>query len=437
MAGRLVNALKKALKIYRQYGFFALLARAKKKIHNKMKLSLKAESADVMEIIKQRNHDPDPILNIKVNREKTRLNVVTDSINSDSLFGGVATALILATIFAEKNSMDLRIITRTARINPLQYFNLIKMYRISRPSNVEFYSDFDRHAGDLYYKLEISKKDIFLATSWWSAAALSKMQLEKRFFYLVQEVEPFFYPQGDDRLLCEQTLQNSEIDFIINTKLLFDYFKSNKYSGIAENGCFFEPAFPGHIFCAGEYSHKKKDKYTLFFYSRPNNPRNLYRTGLEYLNEALTAGVIDGEKWEIVLAGDDVRIFIFSNGKKPVLKGRLTWQEYSRLASETDLAFSLMYTPHPSYPPLDMAASGAVVLTNTYLNKQGLEAYSDNIITADLNSDAMLEGFRKAISLAQSPEKRKLNYLNNCLKRSWEDALEPVFVFMKSRLKKE
>lgn len=444
MFGRMKYLLAKAMRVWRDEGLASVIVKTKNKI--KAKTSTPAfplpnngemqhtfRSVNVKELLQQRWHNVRPIAHIKINRESYRLNLVTDSLNGDSLFGGVATSLIVATLYAKKNNMDLRIITRNAENNPKNFFRFLDQYKISYPQKVEFFSDFAVNASSNKLKLEVSEQDIFLATSWWSADAISKTNLRKRFFYILQEVEPFFYPHGDDRLLCEQTLANPNIDFIVNSKLLFDYYKENHYTNVTENGCYFEPAFPEHLFTAKENTFTKKEKYTLFFYGRPNNLRNLFFTGLEYLDEALNANILDKEKWNIVLAGADTPPFVFTNGQKPIVKGRMSWQEYSNLTSNVDLAFCLMCTPHPSYPPLDMAASGAVVVTNTFANKQELY-YSDNIISADLGLKSMLAGFEKAVELVQNNERRKENYENDKITRSWESTLTATFEFINNKL---
>lgn len=436
--------LAKAVRVWQDEGFASVIAKTKNKIIAKtsgptfqvpshVEIPHTFRTVSVKELLEQRWKNVRPIAHIKINRETDRLNLVTDSLNADSLFGGVATSLILATLYAKNNNMDLRIITRNTENNPKNFFRFLEQYKISPPQKVEFFSDFDATASSSKLKLEVSEQDIFLATSWWSADAISKTNLRKRFFYILQEVEPFFYPHGDDRLLCEATLANPNIDFIVNSKLLFDYYKDNHYTNITENGCYFEPAFPEHLFTAKEDTFTKKEKYTLFFYGRPNNLRNLFFTGLEYLDEALNSNILDKDKWNIVLAGADTPPFFFTNGQKPTVKGRMSWQEYSNLTSNVDLAFCLMCTPHPSYPPLDMAASGAVVLTNTFANKQKLY-YSENIIATDLDLKSMLAGFEKAVELVQDNEQRKANYENDKITRSWESALTSTFEFINNKL---
>jgi hypothetical protein len=93
-----------------------------------------------------------------------------------------------------------------------------------------------------------------------------------------------------------------------------------------------------------------------------------------------------------------------------------------------DVGLSLMYTPHPSYPPLDLAASGAVVVTNKFANKTDLSQYSSNIICAELELGALVEAVRDGISLAENTELRRRNFLANGLGVDWEKSFEETLV---------
>jgi O-antigen biosynthesis protein len=113
---------------------------------------------------------------------------------------------------------------------------------------------------------------------------------------------------------------------------------------------------------------------------------------------------------------------VFDGGFVPEKFENLTWAEYSELVGTVDVALSLMSTPHPSYPPLDLAASGAVVVTNRFGNKTDLSRYSPNLICADLERDALVDALRSAVRLASNPELREKNYRNNGLLGGWEEA---------------
>ena len=105
----------------------------------------------------------------------------------------------------------------------------------------EYYSDYDRDEdGRKATKLSVSSEDIFFATSWWSAKAIEKTSLRKRFYYIIQEVETFFYPHGVEHLLCSQVMHDPNIDFIVNSHYLWEYFKKSE-PNIVEHGVYFEP----------------------------------------------------------------------------------------------------------------------------------------------------------------------------------------------------
>lgn len=386
----------------------------------------------VEQLLNQKFRNLQPIPNIVIESDSAKFNLVTDSIDSNSLLGGVATAIIIATEFCRYCNIPLRIITRNAASNPENYKNILKISGIAPFENVEFYSDHTRDInGNTTYKLEVSSKDVFFATSWWSAVAIQKTSIRNRFFYIIQEVETFFYPHGDEHYLCSELMENKNIDFIINSKYLYQYYKQNNYHNIVNNGVFFSPAFPQGMYKPGKFVEKKK--YKMFFYARPNNPRNMFYYGVDLLNYCITTGVVDTEQWDIYCAGQDIPEIKFSNGYKAINLGLMSWTKYGEFLSEVDVAVSLMYTPHPSYPPYDVACSGGVVLTNTCLNKVDFDECK-NIILVDLDKDEFASGLRNALALAQDMPRRKANYENSTIPRSWDDNLDNVMNFMKEKL---
>jgi O-antigen biosynthesis protein len=379
------------------------------------------------------SHTTDPIQILFSEANTLRLNLVTDSIGADTLFGGVATALILANEFAKKNNCELRIITRNSVAQPEQFYNLLDLNGLKPAKKVTFYNDVLRNSQQFVYKLEVGINDVFLATSWWSAKAISETNIRERFFYLIQEVETFFYPYGIDHFLATQIFESKHIDFIVNSKYLFRYFeKHNK--NIADNGIYFEPAFSNEVFYPQKNrSDNSTPKHKLFFYARPNHPRNLYSYGLNILNSAITLGIIDTNQWEIIFAGQDTPKVIFDNGYHPIQLNRLSFAEYAVFIRGCDLAFSLMYTPHPSYPPLDFAASGGVVLTNTFECKEEMNE-SSNIILSTLDEKTMFSKLSQAIQLSLNYEQRSANFESNKIERDWAKTLQSVIDYMEARI---
>ena len=355
------------------------------------------------------------------NTNKTRISLITDSINKGSLYGGVGTAIILASLMANEKNSPLRIITRTEKAIQDNLEKMLNIYGIQLKHEPEFVfaSNTKNNA------IDILPDELFITTSWWTTLSTMQSVPINSIIYLLQEDERMFYPYGDDHLRCTNILKNKQIKFFINTQLLYNYFISEGFTNIAENGTWFEPAFPKQIYYRREkYNANKK---ILMFYARPDHARNLFYFGIELIEKAIRLGIINLSIWNIVLVGKNIPDFYFFNQYKPHTLENLGWSEYAELIGKVDLGLSLMYTPHPSYPPLDLAASGAVVVTNTFANKEALHLYSPNIISASLEHDALLEALEKGIRLASNKEKRENNHAANTLLSDWSQSFNLLF----------
>lgn len=350
-----------------------------------------------------------------------RISIVTDSINAGSLFGGVATAIIMATLLAEERGARLRVITRTERAQPANLAHVLEIYGIRLTHEVEFaFAPFY----DRRYELDVLGDELFVTTSWWTTAATMASVPHDAIVYLLQEDERMFYPHGDDHLRCSQILRSRGIRFVVNTRLLFDHLVADGLDNIKEKGVWFEPAFPKAVFHPRD--RNGSGKLALMFYARPNNLRNLFYFGIDLIDEAITRGIIDLSRWDILLVGKDIPDVVFSGNYIPGKRENLKWADYVDLVGRMDLGLGLMYTPHPSYPPLDLAASGAVVVTNRFGNKQDLGNYSRNIICGDLERESMLAALEEGIRLAADTVRRSGNYRASALGPNWKDAFLEV-----------
>lgn len=350
-----------------------------------------------------------------------RVNIITDSINSGSLYGGVGTAIILASLLAEARNARLRIITRTEQGLASNLAHVLETYGIHLPHEVEFvFAPF----WDNQYEIDIGGDECFITTSWWTTAATMKSISHNDIIYLLQEDERMFYPYGDERLRCSQVLQNKEIHFVLNTKLMYEHLVADGLENIAERGSWFEPAFPKDVFFPRRQD--QGGKRIFMFYARPNNLRNLFYFGLELIDEAIKRGILDPVKWDIRMVGKDIPELIFADTCVPTRSENLQWAEYAELVGNVDLGLCLMYTPHPSYPPLDLAASGAVVVTNRFGRKRDLTNYSKNIVCGDLDLESMLVALAEGIRLAEDTEERRGNYNVSGLGSDWRAAFSGV-----------
>jgi hypothetical protein len=350
-----------------------------------------------------------------------RLTLVTDSISAGSLFGGVGTAVILSTLLARRLDMPLRVVTRSVPPEARNFATVLRAHGLAYDGSVEFVFS-GRDGGGT--PLPVGANDLLLTTSWWTTSAARRLVPPERILYLLQEDERMFYPSGDEQLRCQEVMLDEKLRFIINTNALLDHLRSQGMRGVAANGMAFEPAFPKAIYHRA--ARETKGRRRFFFYARPNHPRNLFLRGLEVVAAAIERGVLREDEWDFHFVGSDLPPIVLPGGIRPHVSQNLAWEDYAALVRSVDVGLSLMNTPHPSYPPLDLAASGAVVVTNSYGPKVSLERYSRNIICTEPSVDALVEGLSRAVVLAKDEPRREANYREGMIGRDWEAAFAPV-----------
>jgi hypothetical protein len=297
-----------------------------------------------------------------------RINLITDSISSGSLFGGVATAAILAVLLAKRTNAKLRVVTRSEPPDEAGFANVLRCNGIDYDGNIEF---LQMAIWDEKAQLDICDGDRFLTTSWWTTAAVLGSVPASKVDYLLQEDERMFYPHGDDWLRCQELLSRRDIRFIINTEMLYRHFLASGFDHFEQQAIWFEPAFPMQSF-RPQSEKNSGEKLKLFFYARPNNLRNLFYRGIEVLDRAVAQGVLDPDLWDICFVGKDVPRLRLGGKIEPTVLPTMGWKEYGAFIASVDVGLCLMATPHPSYPPLDLAVAGALVVTNQFGLKKDL-----------------------------------------------------------------
>ncbi|MEV7972682.1 hypothetical protein [Cellulomonas sp. NPDC089187] len=319
-----------------------------------------------------------------------RINLVTDSIGENSLFGGVATALLLAAAWVERSGRRLRIVTRTSAPDASGLGDLFRTIGLRTTHQPEL-AYVPRERGDY---LETGEDEVFLTTSWWSTASVLKTVPAERVAYILQEDERCFYPIGHDWLMASRIMNHPGLRVVVNTENLRQHLISTGVDNLARTAVSFEPSFraflrPGRLLGADRKRH-------LFFYARPHNPRNLFHIGIAALDRAIADGHLPREQWQVHLVGREVPALEFSDGSRPAVHGSLGWADYGEFLGTMDIGLSLMASPHPSYPPLDLAASGSVVVTNEWAGKMSFDDVSDRIVVAEPEVAALADAIGRA-----------------------------------------
>lgn len=262
--------------------------------------------------------------------------------------------------------------------------------------------------------LEVNPADRFIATTWWSAliAADAVRHTEaERFVYMIQEYEPLTVPQGSWAALAASSY-SAPHQALFSTGLLAEYFEAEGIGVFAEGveaGRAGSNHFQNAITAvtppsAAEIDGRESRK--LLFYARPepHAARNLFELGLLSLRRAVEDGRF-GDGWEFFGIGSigRHRAVTLGDGRELTLLPRTGQSDYSRMLGEHDLGLALMYAPHPSLVPVEMASAGLVTVTNSYATKtaERLESVSSNLVVTEPAIEAIAEGLGRAVALSE------------------------------------
>lgn len=304
---------------------------------------------------------------------RPRINLLVPTIDPAHIFGGISTAIEFYSGLVEASGMDGRIISTDGPAIPqfLKKFAGYSCYSLRYCADADvkqILSGVPRADGDL----QVRENDIFIATSWWSANHLKQISnFQKTAFghtpkhlYLVQDYEPHFYGWSSKSQLADATYFNEWIK-IYNTELLLDYFVSkSKAHGPSH---ILKPELNVHIGKELKKLNGVQKENIILVYGRPFAERNCNEILLEAIS-IWRAKNPNSAGWRIISLGQQYDHSLLSELNIEVL-GKVDLEAYANLLAKSKIGLSLMVSPHPSYPPYEMLASGLSTYTNTYDNK--------------------------------------------------------------------
>ena len=115
-------------------------------------------------------------------------------------------------------------------------------------------------------------------------------------------------------------------------------------------------------------------------YGRPNTARNAFALLVQALRKWVILMQEDVSEWRVISAGEQHKRVELGKGVVLEPVGKLTIEEYAKTLEESYAGVSLMVSPHPSYPPLEMSVFGVTVITNSYANKD-MSEFNRNIVS--------------------------------------------------------
>ena len=352
-----------------------------------------------------------------------RLNIVLPSLLKEKFSGGPNTAFALGQVLADRGVPVNFISTETGAEADVQVLrdHLATLTGIEQPrAQVTFTPGNERSRPAV-----IGHTDLMMGTAWWTVQKFKHCLADLRtpkFIYLIQEFEPGLYPYSSHYALAAETYTLDHLP-LFNHRFLYDYFKANVPG--TESGTWFDPVIDSRRFFYDRLLRLRAGRQrTLLFYARPTVAlRNLYEIGCGALAKLAGEGVLD-ERWKLHSMGERAGDIYLP---REMVVEELPWMDldgYARRMRSCDVLLSLMLSPHPSYPPLEGAASGAVVVTNAFANKSAdeLAAISRNILAVAPTIDGVAEGIRQAVTrLKDTASRRQASKL--AMPSDWVSAL--------------
>jgi glycosyltransferase involved in cell wall biosynthesis len=265
-------------------------------------------------------------------------------------FGGIHTLLRFADHFVREHGVESRF--HCYDVRPDRVPAMARKVAAAFPAlaNASFTST---AIGDV---TELPSCDAAIATLWSSAYPVLHMRQARSKFYFVQDNEPQFYPAGAAAAIAEETYRFG-FPGIVNTPGLAEVYRS--YGNPAAP---FVPAVDTDRYHPAEQPRDPADPVRVFFYARPNTPRNAFGLGLAALARLKKRC---GDRVEILCAGEDWNPGQFGVAGRIHNLGVLpSLDDVAALYRSCDIGLVFMGTKHPSYQPFEFMASGMATVSN-------------------------------------------------------------------------
>ncbi len=304
-----------------------------------------------------------------------RLNVVLPNYFKNYAFGGIASAMELAREIS-RHYEAVRFLSLSPLGGAAEMFDFTDYVVSGAKKNLGVET---LHGREI---LHCHDREIFLCTYWktvliWDAytQALQNQGFQPNpFYYFIQDYEPGFYAFGTKHALCLCTYAHGEhTHALFNAAELARHFKQQGLHFAREYTLLpsLNPVIAARLRALNYMLPLKPvDKVTMVIYGRPQSRRNCFNSlmaGLyrcfQKLSEEQRQGV------EIVSAGLEHPDIELCPGVVVRSVGKLDLESYVALLERAHLGVSLMASPHPSYPPLEMAVMGLAVITNRFGSK--------------------------------------------------------------------
>lgn len=347
-----------------------------------------------------------------------RLNVIVPHLYREHAFGGVLSALELGGELAG-GYPEVRFVSMAETPPEEQRIDLAGLVRGEARNNVSIASTANAQP------LSCHARDILFCTYWPSVSAWRRQAalMEQAglapnpFYYFIQDWEPGFYPLGAKYMAAESTYGHGNFCFaIFNSRELARFFQHRKY--LLPKAAVIAPSLNPvlhNVLKAWGFTlpPKPTENVSILVYGRPRQPRNCFPVILEGLARWLKeAPPQERRNLRLLSAGVAHESIELAPGAVLRSLGKLSLPDYAAALAQSHVGVSLMASPHPSYPPLEMAAFGLEVVTNNFPGKDLSQSHPRIRSIPAPEPDALARAVGQAVASARAragrPERAQL-----------------------------
>jgi lipopolysaccharide biosynthesis protein len=320
-----------------------------------------------------------------------RLNIIVPTMKPAKIYGGLATAMRCARALFEamRDTSQIRVIVTSEDVDTESMreiaLRLGSSFALAEPNDdVEGMTLVDLHTRR-YLPLTLRAGDVFFATAWWTADLAYRLhdrQAEMfgsaaKVVYLIQDYEPGFYEWSDRYALAQTTYAHGAVTIaLLSSEELANFVTVRHHFAHAFHVPYaIDPEIMAHL----KPTVKQKK---IVAYGRPSAARNLFETIVEGVRTWQGRDPEANSAYTVAFRGEEFSGAHLAEIENARALGKNSLKEYAELLNEAAIGISLMLSPHPSYPPLDMATAGCVTISNSYEAKD-LRGRANNLIPLD------------------------------------------------------
>jgi O-antigen biosynthesis protein len=367
---------------------------------------LSSSNSDFPRLISWMAAETTPFSVIRRNEEGVRFNLLVPTIDPKQIYGGITTAIAVFNQIRKANpEAHFRVLVTDSGVDAKEVASLFEGFDFQTlGSETQSGNSVVDCCNRIRRPLELISGDIFIATAWWTALNAYRLQDEQqklfkssnKIVYLIQDYEPGFYGWSTKYQLAKATyylgdrtlaiFNSEELANFMNQRFHFPHSMVLPYTP--------NPKIDRSL------SHEKREPIILF-YSRISAARNCFDLGIDGLALWRRRNP-DKAHWRICCIGEAFDPPLAASLINYEITGKMSLDEYASLLSRASVGLSLMISPHPSYPPLEMAFAGMETISNKYENKD-LTYRSERITSLEsLSVDSVADAVEQAVSRVES-----------------------------------